>query len=191
MTKKPLLLVAAALAAALLTLGLVLLLAGGDGKPRLVPLEPPPGESLRLQKPAEKPPTADPAEVVRALGEEPALPGDAVLVEALKAAVAAGEPPTYKLRIDVPLADNAAQAVRDEVRGWVERKMAALGFVGAAGKPTLSWGVHVDPGEAGKYVVQTRVRVGGEARFDEEFELPFAFSADRVDKSLATAFAAP
>ncbi|MGI5863096.1 MAG: hypothetical protein ACOX6T_13685 [Myxococcales bacterium] len=194
MAKNPVALIGVALVAALLTLGLVFLISPDEGKQApLKPLEVPAGESLRLQATKEKPrpAPANPAEVARSLEGQTLLPGDAVLAQALKAALAAGESPSYKIRIDVPLEDNAAQAVRDEVKAWVERKMAALGFTLAAGKPSLTWVVHVDPADGGKYVVKTILRTEGQERFNQAFELPFAFSADRVEKSLGAAYATP
>lgn len=194
MAKNPVVLIAAALAAALVTLGIVFLVSSDESKQApLEPLQVPPGESLRLQaiKEKPKPALANPAEAARSLEGKTLLSGDEVLAQALKAALAAGESPSYKIRIDVPLEDNAAQAVRDEVKAWVEQKMAALGFAVAVGKPSLSWVVHVDPADGGKYAVKTILRTEGQERFNQAFELPFAFSADRVEKSLASAYATP
>jgi hypothetical protein len=188
MLKKSLVLVGVAVAVGLLTMALFRLFSGGP-ESTLEPIKPPPGEELRLQPKAPAPAAADPAEVARGLEGKVLLPGDVVLAEALKSALAAGEKPTYKVSVDVPLEDNAAQAVRDEFRAWLGKKMASFGFQEASGKPSISWIVHIDPVEGVVYSIETTLRAGGTERFSREYELPNAYSPTRMEKTLAADFA--
>jgi hypothetical protein len=154
-------------------------------------LTPPPGEAVRLQPKSPPPAIADPATIAAAL-EGKALPaGDAMLLSTLKFALETKEAPTYKMALDIPLSDNAAQAVRDELHDWIERKMASLGFKETAGKPSLSFNVHIDPAEAGKYTLSAVIRVAGAPRLEKTFELPAAYASDRMEKALSETFSSP
>jgi hypothetical protein len=189
MTRNPLALVAIAVAVGLVTVGAIALFSSGWKQTSFQPLKPHPGEQLRLQPPAPKPEPADAAEIAHRIEGKTLMPGDAVLADALKSAVAAGQTPTFKASVDVPLGDNAAPAVRDEVKGWLAKKMAALGYKDTGDKPTVSWIVHIDPLDGGRYSVETIVRAGGMERFRQKLELPHAWAADRVEKAMAPAFA--
>lgn len=162
---------------------------GGDRSTELQPLKPPAGESLRRQGTPPKPALADPAAALAVLERAPALPkGDAVLRDLLKAALAAGEKPSFRASVDAPFDDNAAQQVKDELREWLDRKMAGLGFGDAASKPTLMWIAHVDPLGEGRYAIQLTLRAGGAPRLEEKLELPAAWTADRLDTALGASF---
>lgn len=182
-----------ALLVAGVTFGLLLMRPASDTA-AMQPLKPPAGEELRVAagKPTPHPRVAEPAEALaaaKAVG--PARPGDAVLIAALEARLEAKEIPGYKASIDVPLSDNAAPAVKDEVREFITRKMATLGFTEASAKPDITWIVHVDPGEAGKYLVAVVLRSGGAIRFEGSYELPAAVTPRRVDAAFAAGFTAP
>lgn len=189
MLKNPIFLVAVAVVVA----GAVWLVASRT-RPEtdLKPLTPAPGESLRRQGVRPKPRKADPGEALRLLQAGSALaPGDAALRDLLQAALDAKEEPSYRANIDVPFDDPAAQQISDEVREWVERKMAGLGFGVASGKPTVVWRAQIDPGEGGKYSIKVKLRAGSESKLDATYELPAAYSATRLDASFAPGFAAP
>ena len=189
MLKNPIFLVAVAV----LVGGTVWLLASrSQPETDLKPLTPAAGESLRRQGSRPKPPKADPAEAMRKLQQGPALgPGDAALRDLLQAALDAKEEPSYRANIDVPFNDPAAQQISDEVREWIERKMAGLGFGLATGKPTVVWRVQIDPGEAGKYSIKLKLRAGSESKLDAAYELPAAFSSTRLDTTFAPGLSAP
>ncbi len=188
MLKNPILLVAVAVVVA----GAVWLVASrGQPETDLTPLTPPPGESLRRQGVRPKPPRADPAEALRKLQASALPPGDAALRDLLAAALQAKEEPSYRANIDVPFDDPAAQQVSDEVREWIERKMAGLGFGLAPGKPTVVWRVQIDPGEAGRYLIKLKLRAGSESKLEATYELPAAFTATRLDTTFAPGLAAP
>ncbi|MGC4123008.1 MAG: hypothetical protein QM765_52245 [Myxococcales bacterium] len=189
MLKNPIFLVAVAVVVA----GTVWLFASrGQPETDLKPLTPSAGESLRLQGARPKPRKADAKEALRKLQTGAALPpGDAALRDLLQVALEAKEEPSYRANIDVPFNDPAAQQVSDEVREWLERKMAGLGFGLATGKPTVVWRVQIDPGEAGKYSIKLKLRAGSESKLDASYELPAAFSATRLDTTFAPGLSAP
>ena len=189
MLKNPVVLVGVALVVA----AAVWLLASRVGSQTdMKPLTPPPGESLRKQGVPPKPARADPKlALVRLAGAAALPPGDALLREQLQGALARSEDPTFKATVDVPFNDNAAQQVSDELREWLGRKMAGLGFGDTSGKPTLLLVVHIDPAGEGKYAIKLTVRAGGEPKLEQAFELPAAYKDDRMDAALAAAFAAP
>jgi hypothetical protein len=190
MHRNPLVLVAAGLAAALLTLAAVALLSRSP-EPVTRPLALSPGEQLRLQPSRPRPQPADPHAVARKLAGTALLPGDQVLVSALQAELARGGAPSYKTAVDVPVSDNAAQAVRDEVKEWLAAKMAGLGYRETGGRPTVLWQVHIDPAAEGRYTLRTVLRSGGAVQLDQSFELPARYAADRVSDALGAAFAPP
>ena len=164
----------------------------GAPKNDLKPLTPAAGESLRRQGAPPKPVTANPKAVLDSLSPGAVLaPGDKLLLDALKDAVGRGEEPAYRVTVDFPFSDAPAQQVADELREWLGRKMAGLGFSEANTKPVVLWIIHLDPAGEGKYTFKVVLRVGGEPRFDQKFELPAAFKAARLDTCLAAAFAAP
>jgi hypothetical protein len=189
MLKNPAVLVGIALVIAALV-WVVASRVGPGGEADLTPLKPPAGESLRRQGVPPKPVRADPRQAAERLAAAAVLPaGDLLLRELLQKALAANEDPSYRAMVDVPLADNASQQVRDEFKDWLARKLASLGFAEATGKPTVLFTVHIDPAAEGKYSIQVVMRSGGEPRFDEKFELPAAFGPTRMDAALAKAFA--
>ncbi|HEY3450157.1 MAG TPA: hypothetical protein VGK67_27635 [Myxococcales bacterium] len=189
MLKNPVVLVAVAV----LVAGAVWLLASrSQPETDLKPLTPAAGESLRRQGVSPKPQKADAVEALRKLQTGPALPpGDAALRDLLQTALGAKEEPTYRANIDVPFNDPAAQQVSDEVRVWIERKMAGLGFGVASGKPTVVWRVQIDPGEAGRYSIKLKLRAGAESKLDAAYDLPAAYSATRLDATFAPGLSAP
>jgi len=157
----------------------------------LSPLKPPAGESLRRQGVPPPPPVADPAASLKQLDSGVRAPGDVALRELLRKALEAKETPSWRCVVDVPMEDNAAQQVRDEVKEWLSRKMAGLGFAEATGRPTALVHVRLDPAGDGKYTFHLVVRSAGEPRLDEKYELPAAYTADRLDTALARSFAPP
>lgn len=181
---------AVAVGAFALTAG-VLYLAGGSEETKETPLTPPAGESLRLRPQAPAPVTADPARVKEALAGRTLLAGDAALYTVLEEELAGGSAPTYRTLIDLPFAENAAHELRDEVKGWLDRKMAAYGFAVAQSKPSVLWRVALDPGEQGAWRLTLTLRRGGDEALKRELELPAAFTPDRLDRLFAADFEAP
>lgn len=188
MARLAMLLSTGALAAGL-TAALLLCLQGGVD--RAQPLAPPPWEELRNPKPRPAPARADPREVASNLAGAALPPGERALADALDRALVSGEAPSYRVALDAPALDNAAQAVRDEVLDWIRRKMAALGFSEATAKPALSWRVTLEGLEGGRYAIRVALRSAGATRFQADFELPAAYSENRLDGVLGGAFAAP
>ena len=188
MLKNPVFLVAVAV----LVAGVVWLVASRtQPQSDLKPLTPLPGESLRRQGVPPRPQRADPVAALAALEGAALAPGDAVLRDLSKAAQDAKEEPSYRANIDVPYNDPAAQQISDEVREWIDRKMAGLGFGGASGKPTVVWRVQIDPGQAGAYSIDLKLRAGTESKLAVTYQLPAAFSVTRLDTTFAPGFAAP
>ncbi|MBI5549281.1 MAG: hypothetical protein HY901_35800 [Deltaproteobacteria bacterium] len=190
MLKNPIVLVAVA---ALVAGGVWLLFSQLRPVSDLQPLTPSPGESPRRQGVPPKPVRADPRQALASLEMAGAvLPqGDVALRELLRAALAAKEDPTWRAALDIPFSDNAAQQVSDEVREWIARKMAGLGFGDATAKPTVLWKVHIDPANDGRYTLKTALRAGGETRHEQSFELPAAYTTSRMNDTLAPGFGAP
>lgn len=188
MARIALLLAVGALAAALTT---TLLLRSQRSDPGARPIAPPPGESLRAPQPRPAPARADPRQVAGKLKDTALLPGERALADALERSLATGEEPSYRVSLDAPAEDNAAQAVRDEVLEWIGRKMAALGFAEAKGRPSIAWKVKLDGLDGGRYAIRAALRTGGAVQFEGGFELPAAYSADRLDAALGGAFAPP
>ena len=188
MLKNPILLVAIA---AVVAAAVWLVASRTQPQTDLKPLTPLPGESLRRQGVPPKPQRADPIAALTALGTGALAPGDGALRDLLKAALDATEDPTFRANVDVPFNDPAAQQISDEVREWLDRKMAGLGFGTTAGKPTVVWRVQIDPGEAGKYTIKLKLRAGSESKFEQTYELPAAFSATRLDTTFAAGLSAP
>jgi hypothetical protein len=189
MAKNPIVLLGVVL---VVGLGVWLFASRMDRSGDLSPLKPPPGESLRRQGVPPPPPVVDPAASLKQLDAMGALAqGDLTLRELLRKALEAKEAPSWRCIVDVPMEDTAAQQVRDEVKEWFSRKMAGLGFTEAAGRPTALVHVRLDPAGDGKYAFHLVVRSAGEPRFDEKFELPSAYKADRLDTALARSFAPP
>jgi hypothetical protein len=186
MARNPVVLVAA-LAAAILAAGLVMLTSRGPSQAR--PIAPSPDDALRNPAGERAPARADPKEVTGRLKGVALPPGDQVIADALERALASGEAPSYKASLDAPFGDNAAQAVRDELRDWISHKMASTGFAEAEGKPTLAWHVRLDALEGGRYAIKAALRAAGELRFEQSFELPAAYQRDRLDAVLGAAFA--
>ena len=190
MSKNPIVLVAVVL---VVGLGVWLFASRVEDRPGdMTPLQPSPGESLRTQGTPPPPAVANPSDVLTRLQAETVLqPGDIALRELLKKALDAKEQPTWRSMIDVPYGDNAGQQIRDEIRNWLVRKMAGLGFTEAAGRPTVLIHVRADPAPEGKYTVQVVLRAAGEPRLDEKYDLPAAYKPDRLDTAFARSFAAP
>lgn len=189
MLKNPVVLVAVALLVAALAF---VLARGLQPKTDLQPLVPPPGESLRRQGVPPKPTVAEAKQVLPSLEGAALPPGDAAVREVLRAALSASEAPSYRLNLDAPFDDAAGRQVGDEVREWIDRKMAGLGFeVADSGKPSLVWRVRIDPGEAGAYTLGVALRAGGESKLDQQFTLPAAYTRTRLDTTFASAFAPP
>ncbi len=192
MTKNPLVLLMAGLAAALLSVGALFYATSSRDPAAQAPLAPTPGEAMRVATPQAPPiELADPAAVVKQLDGKTLAPGDQILADILKAALKAGEAPCYRATIDAPFQDNAAPALRDELRQWIARKMSSLGFADAAGKPSVNWVVHLDPGQQGSYTLKATLRAGGASRFEQSFDVPATATADRMERVLAGAFSAP
>lgn len=190
MLKRPEVLVGVALLVAAVVFVVARRAGPSEAQEGMQPLKLPPGESLRVRPPAPQPVVADPKAALAAAPAEP-LAGDKVILALLKAALDAGEAPTFRSSMDLPFDDNAGQQVKDELHEWLGRKMAGLGFVPAAGKPTVSWVLRVNPSADGSYAIQVLLRASGETRFDQPFVLPKAWSKDRLDTSFAAAFAPP
>ncbi len=187
MARNPVVLVAVALAAAILTVGLVRQASRTPSQAR--PAGPSPGDAVRGLEAQRAPVRADPRQAAERLKGAVLLAGDQVIADTLARALASGEVPSYKTSLDAPFGDSAAQAVRDEVRDWILRKMASTGFTEAEGRPTLAWHVHLDALEGGRYAIKVALRVAGELRFEQSFELPTAYRRDRLDEVLGAAFA--
>ncbi len=181
---------AVAVGAFAITAGVLYLVSGG-GEAQDLPIAPPAGEELRLRRDPPPPPPADPKKVQEKLAGQTLLPGDAALLKALEAELAAGTSPTYRTLIDVPFNDNAAPALRDEVKGWVERKMAEFGYTVADRKPTVLWRVALDAGKQGAWKMSVALRSGGDAVLERTLEVPAAYSATRIDQVMAKEFASP
>ena len=64
--------------------------------------------------------------------------------------------------------------------------LAGRGCAGA-----LLFGGVPDPGEAGKYTIQLKLRAGSESKLDARYELPAAWSATRLDTTFAPGLSAP
>ena len=188
MHKNPVVLVAVA---ALVAAAVWLLASRNQPRTDLEPLIPLSGESLRRQGVPPTTPRAEPSAALASLGRGALAPGDAALRDVLQVALEAREDPSYRANIDVPFDDPAARQVSDEVREWVGRKMAGLGFAGASGKPTVVWRAQIDPAEAGQYVIKLKLRAGSETRHDAAYELPAASSATRLDTTFAAGFSPP
>jgi hypothetical protein len=188
MDRLAMLLAASALAAALTVALLLRLRAGADGAQ---PLPPPSGAELFNTKPRPAPARADPREVASRFAGAALAPSERTLARALESALAKGEEPSYRVALDAPARDNAAQAMRDEVLDWVRRKMAALGFSKATAKPAPSWRVKLEGLEGGRHAIGVALRSAGVARFQADFELPAAYSENRLDGASGSAFAAP
>ncbi|MFN7134288.1 MAG: hypothetical protein ACK4N5_19570 [Myxococcales bacterium] len=180
----------AALAAFLLSSGVLLLLNRGR-EVADAPVSPPAGEGLRLRPPQVMPPTADPKEVAQALEGATLPPGDAVLADALRGALSAGEAPSYRSLIDVPISANEGAELRDEVKAWVDRKMARFGFAPAQKKPTVVWRVQLDPAGSGAWKAGVTLRREGQASLERAYEVPAAWSETRLDAVFASDFAPP
>lgn len=181
---------AVAVGAFAMTAGL-LYLAGGGGETTDAPIAAPPGESLRLRPASAPPVAADPKQVKEKLSGQPLAPGDAALLQTLEAELEAGVDPSYRAMFDVPFAENAGPELRDEVKGWIDRKMASFGFTGAEKRPSLLWRVALDPGEQGVWRLKYTLRRGGETSLEREVEVPAEFSEGRLDEVMGQDFAAP
>lgn len=141
--------------------------------------------------PRPAPASADPRQVAQRLKKGALSPGNRALADAIERSMAAGEEPSYRVSLDVPAEDSAAQAVRDEMLEWIRRKMASLGFAEARGRPTIAWKVKLDGLQGGRYAIRAALRSDGVVQFEGEFELPAAYSQSRMDVALGSAFAPP
>ncbi len=153
--------------------------ASGEGaaRPPLMPAPEPP-------RPAAIPPQQALSRIVgKAL-----LPGDQIIAELLAVEMQGAQKPSYKSNVDYPFSDGAALAISEEVRQWIRRKMAALGFSETEGRPTLSWVVHVQPDADGQYRLETSLQSLGSVKFKKAFMVPEQYSAQRLDEVFAEDF---
>lgn len=128
-------------------------------------------------------------EVLAELEGKDLLPGDKAVALRLTLAVQAGRQAGYKVNVDYPFSDGAAMAVSQEVKSWIQAKMAAFGFEEMEGKPDVTWIVHVQPGEGeAVYGLAASLWAEGTQLYQEAFVVPAQFASDRMDKVFGKGF---